>query len=34
LQRTHVTAAGARTLAAALPRCRIEYSGGVIQPKR
>lgn len=34
LQRTKVTRDGARALAAALPRCRVEYSGGFFPPKR
>lgn len=28
-----VTAAGVKKLAAALPRCKIEWDGGVVEPK-
>ncbi|HET6879672.1 MAG TPA: protein kinase, partial [Pirellulales bacterium] len=33
LKRTKVTEAGIEMLAAALPQCRIEWDGGVIEPK-
>ena len=33
LTRTKVTEAGVKKLAAALPRCKIEWDGGVIEPK-
>ena len=33
LRRTYVTAAGVKRLAATLPKCRIEWNGGVIEPK-
>ena len=32
--RTKVTKAGAEALAKALPKCKIEYDGGVIEPKK
>jgi serine/threonine protein kinase/Leucine-rich repeat (LRR) protein len=33
VRKTKVTPAGIQALAAALPQCRIEYDGGVIEPK-
>ena len=33
VKNTKVTAAGVKKLAAALPRCKIEWDGGVIEPK-
>jgi hypothetical protein len=31
---TRVTDAGVRQLAAALPQCKIEWDGGIIEPTR
>ena len=33
LQSTRVTTEGVKKLAAALPQCKIEWDGGVIEPK-
>jgi hypothetical protein len=34
LKQTAVTAPAVKKLAAALPRCRIEWNGGVIEPAK
>lgn len=34
LEKTAVTEAGVRELAAALPQCRIDWDGGRVEPKQ